>query len=83
MTLIFVMGINGARVSECVCLCVCVCLLDDALLLLGEQRENGGATKNYYRVIFLSCWIKNSNCGQENKARSLREPAIESPMSDV
>ena len=36
-----------------------------------------------YRVIFLSCWIKNSYCGQENKARSLREPAFESPMSDV
>ena len=33
--------------------------------------------------IFLSCLIKNSYCGQEDKARSLRKPAFESPMSDV
>ena len=41
------------------------------------------ATIKEYRVIFLSCLIKNSYCGQEDKARSLRKPAFESPMSDV
>ena len=37
----------------------------------------------YYHEIFLSCLIKNSHCGKENKARSWREAAFESPMPDV
>jgi len=50
-----------------------------------RRSETCSAKKFFleYRVIFLSCLIKNSYCGQENKARSLREPAFESPMSDV
>ena len=36
-----------------------------------------------YRVIFLSCSLKKSYCGQENKARSLGEAVFESPMTDV
>ena len=54
-----------------------------ALAATSARRIGNKFIFRWYRVILLSCWIKNSYCGQENKARSLREPAFESPMSDV
>ena len=36
-----------------------------------------------YRVIFLSCWIKNCSCGQKINSRRLCEAGNESPMPDV
>ena len=35
-----------------------------------------------YRVIFLSCWIKNFSCGYKINPKKLCEAEIKSPMLD-